>query len=104
MRAIVLTAVLLQVPGVLSGPDPAQMEKAPDLGYTPVQHTLKLPEGLKWGAASSVAFNSAGHIFIFNRGASPLVEFDQHGAFVRVLGEGRYGRPHGMRIDRQDNI
>jgi DNA-binding beta-propeller fold protein YncE len=104
MRAMLLAAVLLQVPGVLSGPDPAQMEKAPDLGYAPAQHSLKLPDGMKWGAASSVGFNSAGHIFVFNRGASPLVEFDQHGTFVRVLGEGRYTRPHGMRIDRQDNI
>jgi DNA-binding beta-propeller fold protein YncE len=104
MRAILLAALLLQVPGVLSGPDPAQMEKAPDLGYVAVHHTFTLPEGMKWGAASSVAFNSAGHIFVFNRGASPLVEFDQHGTFVRVLGEGRYTRPHGMRIDRQDNI
>ena len=63
-----------------------------------------LPDGLKWGAPSSVAFNSAGHFFVFNRGASPLVEFDQTGKFVRVLGEGRYTRPHGLRIDRQDNI
>jgi DNA-binding beta-propeller fold protein YncE len=104
MRMTLLAALLLQVSGVLSGPDPAQMEKAPDLGYMAVQHSLTLPDGLKWGAASSVAFNSAGHMFVFNRGASPLVEFDQHGAFVRVLGEGRYTRPHGMKIDREDNI
>ena len=104
MRAMLLAALLFQVSGVLSGPDPAQMEKAPDLGYVAVQHSLTLPEGLKWGAPSSVAFNSAGHMFVFNRGASPLVEFDKNGTFVRVLGEDRYTRPHGMRIDRQDNI
>jgi len=104
MRTILLTALLLQIPGVLSGPDPAQMEKAPDLGYMPAQFSLPLPGGMKLGAPSSVAFNSAGHMFVFNRGASPLLEFDKTGAFVRVLGEGRYTRPHGMRIDRQDNI
>ncbi len=104
MRTMLLTLLLLQVPGVLSGPDPAQMEKAPDLGYVPVQQSLTLPDGMKWGAASSVAFNSTGHLFVFNRGASPLIEFDQNGRFVRALGEGRYTRPHGMRIDREDNI
>src|SRR5262249_36291720 len=30
--------------------------------------------------------------------------FDQHGTFIRMLGESNYARPHGMRIDRQDNI
>ena len=30
-------AVLLLQPGVLTGPDPAQMEKAPDLGFHAVE-------------------------------------------------------------------
>ena len=50
-----LLALLLQIPGVLSGPDPAQMEKAPDLGYTPVPANLTLPDGVRMGAPSSVA-------------------------------------------------
>ena len=54
MRALLL-ALLLQVSGVLSGPDPAQMEKAPDLGYKPVPANLVLPDGMKMGAPSSVA-------------------------------------------------
>src|SRR6266853_1124034 len=91
--------VLAQVAGVLSGPDPAQMEKAPDLGYRPVPAVLSLPEGMKLGAPSSVAMDARGHMLVFNRGDHPLVEFDAQGAFVRSFGEGRYARPHGMRID-----
>jgi DNA-binding beta-propeller fold protein YncE len=43
-------------------------------------------------------------VFVFNRGAHPLVEFDRHGAFVRAWGDGLYMRPHGMRIDPEGNI
>jgi DNA-binding beta-propeller fold protein YncE len=94
----------ITVPGVLSGPDPAQMETAPDLGYRPIETGLKLPEGMKLGAPSSVVFDARGHMIVFNRGEHPLMEFDAHGMFVRAFGEGRYVRPHGMRIDPDGNI
>jgi DNA-binding beta-propeller fold protein YncE len=92
------------VSGVLSAPDPAQMETAPDLGYRPIEAGLKLPEGMKMGAPSSVAFDARGHMLVFNRGEHPLMEFDGQGVFVRSFGEGRYVRPHGMRVDPEGNI
>jgi DNA-binding beta-propeller fold protein YncE len=94
----------ITVPGVLSGPDPAQMETAPDLGYRAVEAGLKLPDGIAMGAPSSVAFDAHGHMLVFNRGQHPLMEFDGQGVFVRSFGEGRYVRPHGMRIDPDGNI
>ena len=99
MKLILMLLVALQVPGVLSGPDPAQMEKAPPLGYHAVQAELKLPEGMKMGAPSSVAVTRNGNLLVFNRGRQPLMEFDAKGALVRAFGEGMYVRPHGMRID-----
>ena len=102
MRTLLL--VLLQVSGVLSGPDPAQMEKAPDLSYKPVPANLTLPDGMKMGAPSSVAIDRSGHMLVFNRGEHPLMEFDAQGKFVRAFGEGMYVRPHGMRIDPDGNI
>lgn len=97
--------VLAQVSGVLSGPDPAQMEKAPDLGFKPVPHGLVLPEGTKLGASSSAAFDADGHVVVFNRGDHPLMEFDPStGKLIRTFGEGRYARAHGMRIDSHNNI
>lgn len=97
----ILLALLVQV---LAGPDPAQMEKAPDLGYGPVAHSLAVPEDMAMGAPSSVALTAQGHLLVFNRGPHPLLEFDRDGRFVRSLGEGRYVRPHGMRIDATGNI
>src|SRR5262249_53141579 len=96
--------VLGEVAGVLSGPDPAQMEKAPDLGYRPVPANLILPDGMKMGAPSSVAILAGGDILVFNRGEHPFMEFDAKGTLVRTFGEGRYVRPHGMRLDSEGNI
>src|SRR5580765_2515758 len=103
MRLWILV-LLLKVSGVLSGPDPAQMEKASPLGYHAVPTNLVLPDGMKMGAPSSVAMNKAGHMLVFNRGEHPLMEFDAQGKFVRSFGEGGYVRPHGMRIDPEGNI
>jgi sugar lactone lactonase YvrE len=89
---------------VLSGPDPAQMEKAADLGYKPVERSFTLPDGMRMGAPSSAAVTASGHLLIFNRGASPLIEVDKDGKFVRAFGEGRYVRPHGLRLDPEGNI
>src|SRR5262245_3267397 len=100
MRLLILM-LLFQV---LSGPDPAQMEKAADLGYKPVPHAFKLPDGIKMGAPSSAAVTASGHLIVFNRGAAPLLEFNKDGSFVKTFGEGRYVRPHGMRLDPQGNI
>jgi sugar lactone lactonase YvrE len=34
----------------------------------------------------------------------PLMEFDPDGNFIRGFGDGLFDRPHGLRIDAQDNI
>ena len=100
MRLIVI-ALLFQA---LSAPDPAQMEKAPDLGYKPVPHGLAIPEHVTLGASASVAVTPDGHLVLFNRGRVPLLEFDAEGRFVRSLDKAEYTRPHGLRIDRAGNI
>jgi len=51
-----------------------------------------------------VAINSKGHIYVLHRGPNPLMEFDPAGKFVRAFGDGLFDRPHGLRIDAQDNI
>lgn len=88
----------------LTAPDPAQMEKVPALGYRPVALTLALPNGESLGAPSSVATTSAGHLIVFTRGGSRLAEFDRNGAFVRAFGQDAFTRPHGMRLDADDNV
>ena len=100
MRFIIIV-LLFQV---LTAPDPAQMENAPDLGYRPVPHGLRIPADVEMGAPSSVAWTSNDRLLVFNRGPNPLMEFNPDGSFVRSWGQGDYLRPHGMRVDAQGNI
>ena len=76
----------------------------PPLPYLPVRDGLQLPEGVTFGPVASVAINSVGHLYVYNRGPHPLMEFSQDGRFVRFLAEGLIQRAHGIRIDKDDNI
>ena len=76
----------------------------PALPYTPVPESFRLPPGMNFGGTSGVAFNSKGNIFVIHRGPMPLMEFDADGNFIRGFGDGLFERPHGLRIDADDNI
>ena len=74
------------------------------IGYIPVPDAFDLPPGVNFGSVSGVAIDSKGHIFLLHRGPGPLMEFDAEGKFIRALGDGLFDRPHGLRIDSEDNI
>jgi sugar lactone lactonase YvrE len=74
------------------------------LDYVPVRESFKLPAHANFGGTSGVAFNSKGNIFVIHRGPMPLMEFDPDGHFIRGFGDGLFERPHGLRIDADDNI
>lgn len=65
-----------------------------------------MPAGWKFGRVSAVATNSAGEVFVFHRGtkADPLIVFDAKGNYLRSWGKGTFGSPHGLRIDKDDNV
>ena len=76
----------------------------PALPYVAAPDHFHLPEGVTFGPVASVAINSAGNFFVFNRGPHPLMEFGPDGRFSRFLAEGLIQRAHGLRIDRDGNI
>ena len=90
--------LLLMTLGVHAQSDP------PALPYVAAPDHFHLPEGVNFGPVASVAINSAGNIFVFNRGPHPLMEFRPDGRFSRFLAEGLVQRAHGLRIDREGNI
>ncbi|MBI1787061.1 MAG: 6-bladed beta-propeller [Acidobacteria bacterium] len=66
-----------------------------------------MPEGWKFGRVSAVAVNPAAtEVFVFQRGkkADPIVVFDPKGNYLRSWGKGEFGNPHGMRVDRDNNV
>lgn len=82
----------------------AQQKDAAEWPLQPIHKFLKLSADINFGEVSGVAQNSRGHIFVFNRGPHPLIEFDTKGKFVRYLAEGLIESSHGIRIDSHDNI
>ena len=80
----------------------------------------QLPEGMLLGQVSGVGIDSHNHVFVFRRAensglpgkpasnllASPAVlMFDSAtGALLSTWGEKRFIVPHGLTVDRQDNI
>jgi DNA-binding beta-propeller fold protein YncE len=65
---------------------------------------FQLPDGFELGAASAVAVNRRGEIFVFHRGAHPIMVFDSAGKFLRSWGDGVVGSSHGLRIDPEENV
>ncbi len=65
-----------------------------------------MPAGWKFGRVSAVAVNSLGEVFVFHRGpkADPVVVFDGKGKYLRSWGKGMFGNPHGLRVDKEDNV
>jgi DNA-binding beta-propeller fold protein YncE len=83
----------------------AQQEVLPKLDYKPVPDFLQLPSGWNLGETSGVAVGPKGNIYVFHRGAHPLLEFDSKGKFLRSLcEEGVFTFAHAVRIDRENNI
>jgi DNA-binding beta-propeller fold protein YncE len=65
-----------------------------------------MPDGWKFGRVSAVTVDSAGEVYVFQRGkkADPVVVFDAKGQYLRSWGRGMIGNAHGMRAGRDGNI
>jgi DNA-binding beta-propeller fold protein YncE len=106
-RAAFVAALGLAFGFALAQPpsDPALLipQAAPELDYIAIPNTFDLPEGITMGAPASVLFDSTQHLFVLNRGAQPLMEFDRDQKFIRAFGE-PLRRAHGFRLDDAGNF
>ena len=82
-----------------------------DYRYEVVPGWAKLPEGWVFTQVADVAVDSEGRIYAFTRGRHPVIVFNQAGEFLTSWGYGecgdfpdRIGQPHGIFIDRNDNV
>lgn len=55
--------------------------------YRVVDNFAKLPDGWQLTDVASVAVDSKDRIYVFNRGAHPMVVLDREGNFLRSWGE-----------------
>ena len=63
-----------------------------------------LPDGCVYKEATSVAVNSQGQVYVFNRGTHPMLVFDADGNLVSHWGDGLFTMPHGITIAPDDTI
>lgn len=96
--------LLTAAPGFTETPPANDFQPVPELGYRPDPNFFKDTKYLYAGEASGVAVDSKGHIFLFQRVKPMLAEYDENGHFVRSIGDGLFTHPHGLRIDRDDNL
>jgi DNA-binding beta-propeller fold protein YncE len=68
------------------------------MNYTPVVGWGKLPPGWSFVEATAVAVDADDQVWVFNRGAHPVIVFDREGTFKRSWGEGQIRRAHGITI------
>jgi streptogramin lyase len=82
--------------------------------YQTVENYFKLPEGRTWGSTSAVEIDRDGKsIWVAERcGANacagstldPILHFDENGKLIKSFGAGLLVSPHGIFVDRDDNV
>jgi hypothetical protein len=72
--------------------------------YEVIEGWEQMPEGWSFIEVAGVACDSQDRVYVFNRGAHPMIVFDKDGKFLNAWGEGMFVGPHGIFIDRHDNL
>ena len=75
-----------------------------DHRYRVVENWAKLPDGWNLTDVGAVAVDSKDRIYVFNRGAHPMLVLDRDGNFITSWGESLFNRAHGLHIDAEDNL
>ena len=65
-----------------------------------------MPAGWYFGRVSMVANDQQNNVYVLHRNGEidPLVVFDSEGNYLRSWGKGVIGDPHGIRVDRENNV
>lgn len=78
--------------------------KVPKLPHKLVPDWAQLPAGWNFGEASGVAVDRTDNVWVFNRGAHPVVRLDKDGKFVSAWNDVPVIAAHGIRTDRENNV
>jgi hypothetical protein len=109
MKRLLIAAALTCAPAL------ALAQAPQEIAFTGA-NALDPPLTMHLGEVAGVAVNSAGHLFVFQRGhttgpaygaaAAQLLEFDAAGKFLREIGQNLYAwsYAHAVRVDPKGNI
>jgi DNA-binding beta-propeller fold protein YncE len=85
-----------------ASPRAADRPAFPDYRLVPGWPTL--PGGFHFGQVSAAATDSSGRVYVLQRAEPPVLVFDADGRHLKSWGEGQVEKPHGLRIDHDDNV
>src|SRR5215207_10234411 len=78
---------------------------APGFTYESDDAWAKIPDEYKFPECAGVEVDADDNVYIFNRGAHPVVVLDKNGNFVRSFGEETFtARAHGIHISPDNFI
>ena len=97
------TAVLL-LSIAASLPCLAELKSGPPLPYRVVENWAQLPNGWNFGECSGVDVDKNDNVWVFNRGAHPVMQFDKNGKLLQAWTEVPVKSSHGIRVDADGNI
>ncbi|MFL7790924.1 MAG: peptidyl-alpha-hydroxyglycine alpha-amidating lyase family protein [Anaerolineae bacterium] len=69
-----------------------------DYVYEELADWAQLPTGWNFQDAPDVVVDAQDRVYVFNRGAHPMVVFEPDGSFITSWGEGLFVRPHGVTL------
>jgi len=72
--------------------------------YELVDGWAKLPEGWSFRDVGGLAIDSQDRVYVFNRGAHPIIVFDREGNLLSSWGEGLFSGAHGICIGTDGSI
>jgi DNA-binding beta-propeller fold protein YncE len=72
--------------------------------YQVVENWAKLPDGYSFKEVGGVGVDAQDNVYVFNRGAHPMMVFDRGGNFLRSWGEGIFPRAHGITMAPDDTM
>jgi DNA-binding beta-propeller fold protein YncE len=75
-----------------------------EFGYTANDNWARLPSGFDWKEVAGVATDSHDRVFVFSRGAHPLLIFTRDGTFVEEWDGSMFVRPHGITVGPDDCV
>jgi DNA-binding beta-propeller fold protein YncE len=63
-----------------------------------------LPEGSSFHEVADVAVGPGDRVYVFNRGAHPMMVFEADGTYLASWGEGVFARAHGVTLGPDGNL
>jgi NHL repeat len=64
----------------------------------------EIPPGWQFGDVAGVGVDRHDRVYVFNRGAHPMVVFDRDGKFLKSWGESTFKRAHGIHMAPDDTV